>query len=149
MRLRLLPLVLLLSLVVKAEVSVTALSQEELANAVYTIGKVVLHNDTLCLVAADGSVLGCEPVSNVRSLVFIDGMATALDEVEEPAVSVYPNPTQDLLQINGANGTTVRVFDLNGRCLLTTQEQLVNVQTLPMGSYLLQVNTKVVKFIKN
>jgi myo-inositol-hexaphosphate 3-phosphohydrolase len=64
-------------------------------------------------------------------------------------VVVYPNPTQDILMIQGIEEQALRVFDLQGRLLKTENGTQMNVSNLAEGTYLLQVGTQVVRFIKN
>ena len=76
---------------------------------------------------------------------------TAASIVSEDAVSVYPNPATEVLNVNVAATTntmaSVRVFDMTGRTVLTRSVELAaGEQTLPLsvrklakGAYVLRV----------
>jgi hypothetical protein len=66
---------------------------------------------------------------------------------------VYPNPTMDALFVQGLNrGDVVRIYTLDGTLVKaqTVEDELlqINVDDIVVGSYILQSNTNVVKFIK-
>ena len=60
-------------------------------------------------------------------------------EQSTPSLDVYPNPTSDVLRINGMKGTaTVQVVDAAGRVVVETvwnAGQEVDVRLLPQGAY--------------
>ena len=64
------------------------------------------------------------------------------------SIVIYPNPTLDMLYISGTTPQTLRVYDLQGRLLINETSMQINVSTLNMGTYLLQIGTQVVRFIK-
>ena len=66
----------------------------------------------------------------------------------ENTISVYPNPTHDLLIIQGVEPQVLRVYDLQGRLVRTERGTQVHVAELNNGIYLLQIGTQVVRFIK-
>lgn len=119
----------------------------EMAKDIALIGKWVFVGEDLQLLDKAGNVLATEPIANVRKIVFSD-TSTAVGNVKQDDIIVYPNPTQDILYINGINNQILRVYDLQGRLLQTTEGTQVSVSNLPMGSYLLQIGTQVVRFIK-
>lgn len=68
-------------------------------------------------------------------------------------MSIYPNPAVDVLYVEGMTaGDVVRVYTIDG--ILAAEYQIsvadasINVSGLSAGTYFLQVNEKVVKFIK-
>ena len=62
---------------------------------------------------------------------------------------VYPNPTQDMLHIQGATDTTpLRIYTMEGKLVTSTEGQTINVKSLTNGTYLLQIGTQVARFIK-
>ena len=73
-----------------------------------------------------------------------------IQESENITFSVYPNPTTDFLNISGNNVESVKIFDMNGRLVLSdTFTSKVDVSTLVNGYYTLFVNdTKPIRFIK-
>lgn len=119
----------------------------EMVQDIALIGKWVFMDTNLQLLDKEGNVLATEPLANVRKIVF-SNESTAVDNVEMGSIVVYPNPTQDMLYIKGIEAQTLRVFNLQGHVLQTTEGTQVSVVNLPTGTYLLQIGTQVVRFIK-
>ena len=69
-------------------------------------------------------------------------------DVQPSNIVVYPNPTQDVLMIQGIEAQALRVYDLQGRMLLQQEGTQIGVSQLSEGTYLLQIGTQVVRFIK-
>ena len=66
---------------------------------------------------------------------------------------VYPNPTMDALFVQGLEvGDVVRIYSLDGRLVkmqtVVSETMQIMVSDIAVGSYILQSNTNVVKFIK-
>lgn len=114
-----------------------------------TIGKWIYVGDDLQLLDKAGNVLAAEPLANIKKITFaVSGDATSTENVAESTILVYPNPTQDVLMIQGAEAQTLRVYDLQGRLLKAEYGKQMQVSNLSEGTYLLQVGTQVVRFIK-
>lgn len=113
------------------------------------IGKWVFTEENLQLIDKDGNVLAIEPIAEVKKIIFsISNSETTTENVAIKSIVVYPNPTQDILHIAGITPQTLRVFDLQGRLLIIDNSTQVNVSNLNTGTYLLQVGTQVIRFIK-
>ena len=68
--------------------------------------------------------------------------ASKADNLKQSKLSVYPNPVLDILSVRSAERLQkVRIYNLNGQCLLQTAEKEINVSMLPAGLYLLTANT--------
>ncbi len=119
----------------------------EMVQDIALIGKWVFMDTNLQLLDKEGNVLATEPLANVRKIVFSNEF-TALDNVEKGSIVVYPNPTQDVLCIQGIEAQILRIFNMQGNMLQTTEGTQVSVSHLPTGTYLLQIGTQVVRFIK-
>lgn len=111
------------------------------------IGKLVFEGDEVQLVDKSGQLLAKEALRQVRQITFVD-VATDIDSMPPSQIVIYPNPSHDILYVSGIESTDLRVFDLQGRLLLVEQGNQVTVSSLPIGTYLLQVGTQVVRFIK-
>lgn len=82
---------------------------------------------------------------------FFDGLSTSVTEKAAARLKLYPNPAQDFVTLEGIKEATkadLRIYDLNGRLLMHSAGQAVtggllhlNVQELPQGLYLLQVQS--------
>ena len=121
----------------------------EMVQDIAVIGKWVFVDTNLQLLDKEGNILATEPLDNVRKIVFSnESITTALENVENGTIIVYPNPTQDVLHIQGIEAQTLRVFNMQGNMLQTTVGTQVSVSDLPVGTYLLQIGTQVIRFIK-
>jgi hypothetical protein len=99
-----------------------------------------------------GEEIASKKNENVRKISFIEG-ETAVENIADIIMIVYPNPTMDALFVQGLNkGDVVRIYTLDGTLVKTqtVEDELlqINVDDIAVGSYLLQSNTNVVKFIK-
>jgi len=121
----------------------------EMVQDIALIGKWVFVDTNLQLLDKQGNVLAIEPLANVRKIVFAnESINTALEKVDQGTIVVYPNPSQDILYIQGIEAQTLRIFNMQGNMLQTTVGTQVSVSDLPVGTYLLQIGTQVIRFIK-
>ena len=111
------------------------------------IGKWVYVDDNLQLLDKQGHVLATEPLANIRKITFSE-LGSTVEDVLINSILVYPNPTQDVLMIQGIEAQALRVYDLQGRLLVQENGTQVSVSNLAEGTYLLQIGTQVVRFIK-
>lgn len=76
---------------------------------------------------------------------------TAIDyipNISQQAI-VYPNPTNDILQIrNAGENPLVRLISMSGAVLLETQDTEVDLRNLANGTYIITVNNQAFKIIK-
>ena len=121
-------------------------SGDNLLQNIAVIGKWVYMGDNLQLLDKQGQVLATEPLSNIKKIIFF--ATTSTENARTNSIVVYPNPTQDVLMIQGIKAQTLRVYDLQGRLLKTENGTQVGVSDLAEGTYLLQIGTQVVRFIK-
>ena len=64
-------------------------------------------------------------------------------------LSVYPSVAKDKITIaNKESGTEVSIYDQVGKLVLTSSDSEINISTLNTGLYLLNIQGKVMKFIK-
>ena len=114
------------------------------------IGKWVFVERDLQLLDKQGNILATEPLDAIRGINF--GTPSTPSSIEsalqEGQIAVYPNPTHDLLIVQGAEAQPLRVFDLQGRVVKEATTNEVNVSDLAEGTYLLQIGTQVIRFIK-
>ena len=147
----------LLALLIGAQVAATNLvllktdGTQQLLD-IATIGKWVYVGDDLQLLSHDGVVLAQEPALNIRKITFAESSGTdtptSIENIQSTSVVIYPNPSQDMLIVSGIEAQTLRVFDMQGRLLKAENGTQVHVSDLAEGTYLLQVGTQVVRFIK-
>jgi hypothetical protein len=91
--------------------------------------------------------LASETVAEIRKITFSHS-ATAVEDAPVTDILIYPNPTQDILIIKGIENQSLRVYDLQGKMILHEHGTEVHVSHLATGTYLLQIGTQVVRFIK-
>ena len=115
-------------------------------------GSVVLYDSENTVVYSSSGDYG----SGVGASFISDGVLGINDNVFNNLV-IYPNPASSILNIDNAENSTIEVYDLLGRVILSRtnislKEQL-NVSTLNSGTYLIRISNenKVVtdKFIIN
>jgi hypothetical protein len=127
-------------------------SGAELLQDIAIIGKWVFVEDSIRLLDKEGIVLATEPIpiANVKKIYFAPpkGTETDVNDTLVNTIIVYPNPTQDVLMIQGIESQMLRVYNLQGSLLQTEWGNQIAVSHLPVGTYLLQIGTQVVRFIK-
>ena len=124
-----------------------------LTNDLAIIGKWMFVGQNLALLDKNGGILALEPLSNIRKIVFSPSepeVPTNDATVEvESLYLVFPNPTQDVLHIQGAtDDTPLRIYTMEGKLVASAEGQAIDVNTLSNGTYLLQIGTQVARFIK-
>lgn len=74
---------------------------------------------------------------------------TSIAELGEISFYVYPNPVVNTLNIIGVDeNPSLSVFNLNGQCVKQEKGNVIDVNALVKGTYILQINNQYVKFIK-
>lgn len=67
---------------------------------------------------------------------------TIVDLIADGSILVFPNPTQNWIQIEATAFEFAQLFDLNGRLVLNSSSQLINCGHLEKGIYLLSIRTE-------
>ncbi len=137
-----------LSAYAATELKIVPMSGAETAYSVSMIGKLVPNGSNIELWSHTGTLLATEPVANIRRIVFNESTGTSASDTDATVISVYPNPAQDILVVDGASGQTLRVYDMQGHLIKQVEGTEVNVSDMAGGIYLLQIGTQVVRFIK-
>ena len=128
-------------------------SGAELLQDIALIGKWVYVGDDLQLLDKAGNVLATEPLANIKKITFaISGAQTAVEDVQSSNIVVYPNPTQDILMVENAQGDVLRLYSMNGRLVVTQVVENGSAQMdmaeLPTGNYLLLSGNQSFQVIK-
>ena len=124
-----------------------------LSNDIAIIGKWMFVWQNLALLDKSGGILALETLSNIRKIVFSPSEpdVPTNDAVvgTESLYVVYPNPTQNLLHVQGATDETpLRIYTMEGKLVTAAEGQAIEVNSLANGTYLLQIGTQVARFIK-
>ena len=126
---------------------VKPLNGSECITALGDIGKVVYSDDSLYVYNVAKELVFSNLLSNVQHIRFSGEQPNAPTNVEntqsnsDMQVKVYPNPTQDILMVENAQGDVLRLYTMDGRLVVTQAVEngsaQVNVAELPTGNYLL------------
>jgi len=73
--------------------------------------------------------------------------ASGTIESRSTQYSIYPNPTTDILVIDGLNGVA-EIFNLNGKKVMETTSSAVNIENLSNGTYVIRIGEHNSTFIK-
>jgi hypothetical protein len=69
-------------------------------------------------------------------------LSVEIDEISSTSYFVFPNPAVDIININAPDNLNYEatIFDLQGRLIIsTTNQSVIDVQTLPQGMYLIVI----------
>jgi hypothetical protein len=69
-------------------------------------------------------------------------------EFRRDGITVFPNPVDNILSIQGAGALDIRIFDLSGRQLIGSGERQLDLSNFLKGIYLLRVNDEYFKIVK-
>ena len=140
-------LVLVISAQAVPSLVVKPLSGKECITALGCIGKLVYSSDSLYVYDVTQELVFYDLLANVQHIRFSDEQPNTPTSVENTQgnnalqVKVYPNPTQDILMVENAQGNVLRLYTMGGQ-LVTIQpvnngSAQVNMTELPTGNYLL------------
>ena len=137
---------------------VKPLSGKECITALSSIGKVVYSGDSLYVYDAAKNVVFSDLLANVQHIRFSDEQPSTPTQVENTQtnnglqVKVYPNPTQDILMVENAQGDVLRLYSMDGRLVVTQTVESgsaqVDMAELPTGNYLLLSGNQSFQVIK-
>ncbi|MEZ4918523.1 MAG: choice-of-anchor V domain-containing protein [Saprospiraceae bacterium] len=102
--------------------------------------------------AANGNnnTSGDNALTLTKTVVF--SIPSSIDETLASKVSVFPNPSSDLVQITLNEAMLVAVYTQNGQKVfeqhLQEGQHTINMQDWPQGSYLIQLRTKTEQAVK-
>ena len=132
---------------IAAKLVITPYSNATLAQDIHAIGKWVFVGNDLQLLDKEGNLLASEAVANIRKITFSHS-ETAVEDAPHTDIIIYPNPAHNILIIKGIESQLLRVYDIQGKMILREHGTEVHVSHLATGTYLLQIGTQVVRFIK-
>ena len=77
--------------------------------------------------------------------IFVSFSGIGVDEAQVLDISVYPNPAQDMVLVEGDGIETIALYDMLGTCLFSRNYSLgkiLDVSSLPKGIYVLMLTTQ-------
>ena len=114
--------------------------------------------DSLYVYDAAKNVVFSDLLANVQHIRFSDEQPSTPTSVENTQgdnalqVKVYPNPTQDILMVENAQGDVLRLYSMDGRLVVTQTVESgsaqVDMAELPTGNYLLLSGNQSFQVIK-
>jgi hypothetical protein len=78
-------------------------------------------------------------VEDEISITVIEGAGIESDIAN--SYSVYPNPTNGIIEIKGNNFVSVNIFDYTGKEVLTSKENRLDLSDFAKGIYIVKINT--------
>ncbi len=89
-------------------------------------------------------------LADIRKITCSETVGTKENGLSE--LSIFPNPVHDALMLRNLEGTAqAQLYALDGRLIKSfeiTDGQIVDISELPMGMYLLKVDSKTLKLMK-
>ena len=77
---------------------------------------------------------------------------TAINDINNANISIYPNPAQSFVRVNGVTISSLELLDLTGRIIMTSEDNTINLNGINNGVYMLRINaaegTAVRKIVK-
>ena len=137
---------------------VKPLSGRECITALGSVGKVVYSGDSMYVYDKVKILVFSDLIAKVQHVRFSDEQPNTPTTVENTQgnnalqVKVYPNPTQDILMVENAQGNVLRLYTMGGQ-LVTIQpvnngSAQVRMSDLPSGNYLLLSGNQSFQVIK-
>ncbi len=119
------------------------------ANSFGPSSTVNVYNLTGTLLNTFSTTIGA---NNVYKNVYSSGVLAVVENRQNKAVSIYPNPVSDILYVKNADASQYKISDISGRILKSgVYQNGIVVSDLQKGTYLIHIsdknNQKTEKFI--
>lgn len=133
-----------------ATLTVEWLNGTEQTESLEKIRKIEFKEDKINITDSKGNYFISNKLDQVKKIYFQKGEENNVSNTaSERNISVYPNPTTNVLHIKGiTKDEKVNLYNQEGKLIKSCQETEINMDDLPQGLYLLKVNTKVFKVVK-
>ena len=120
---------------------------------VTTNGKLFFSGDNLQVKQDANSSVTSIPVSIIRKIVFSEALGTTVIGENKKELSIYPNPSSDVVRISSNSMETmhVKIYSLSGQLLKIGSfdtNQDIDVSGFAKGIYLVQIDDVTLKFVK-
>ena len=77
--------------------------------------------------------------NNNELILTVTNETLSNSEFESTTLKVYPNPTKDLVYVEGNEVSKITLFDMNGRKILETSTKELSLQHLKNGLYIIEI----------
>ena len=120
------------------------------------VQKITFNTGSMSIILKNGQTSPIS-LSDIQKILFSTKTETRIEDIANndviSLISIYPNPVQDVLYVEGVEeNTEIRIFNVKGVLFQTTiaKEKVVqlNVSMLQQGMYILQAGNQAIKFIK-
>jgi len=85
-------------------------------------------------------------VLNINGEWYVFGLKTSIKEVKSESITIYPNPTTDIVYIDSES--EIKVYSSQGALLQTIFGKQVDLSAYPAGIYFLNIQGKLNKVVK-
>ena len=89
----------------------------------------------------------------IDNIELIEGEALSVEQYSIDNFFLFPNPSKNKIQISGlTDNSNYEIYNLMGMKIFTgtvSKNEDINIESLVNGVYVLKLNTKAIKFIKN
>lgn len=85
-------------------------------------------------------------------ITFVNESSSSIKQLKRPSLSVYPNPTSGLLNIDAIDGEMIKVYNVMGQLKMSTPLQggSISINQLENGVYFINTkNHQITKVVKN
>ena len=98
----------------KDRILIEYLSSEQQELELKEISTIKFEDELIKFVDFSGNVIAEREANNVRKISFVES-ETAVENISDILMVVYPNPTMDALFVQGLNiGDVIRIYSLDG-----------------------------------
>jgi len=91
---------------------------------------------------------GGYPTLICHVMVHINGTSVNDVVADNEIFSIYPNPTEDLINIKNELTGKFEIIDIAGKVIMTSEEKTIDVSKLEKGQYYLRMGNSTKPFIK-
>ena len=122
--------------------------------AISTDLKIDFVDNGFDFVRGEGDLVGSYEYSDVKKIVFIAHSSVESITGSSADVIVTPNPVVDMITLRGADefvGSEINVYSIDGQNKLRISEwngESIDVSYLPAGIYIINTQSKNLKFVK-
>ena len=139
-----------------SSITIEYLSAQKQKYELERLGYLELRGNEMIVKDKEGCVLHTTRIGDVKKVVMwatTTDAKTAVDDIANALMVVYPNPSMDELFVEGMDvGAELRVYTIDGTLVkvqkVEAEKTLIDVRDLAVGSYLIQSGDNIVKFIK-
>lgn len=114
-------------------------------------GKIFFSGSNLVINQSNGQIQTIA-ISDIRKLYFQTNLSINNDIAFDNSIILYPNPATDNIKLsNIKNHSLICIYNMDGKLLInqfSSSDQSINVGSLKKGIYIVKVNNKTFKLIK-